>query len=105
RARTMAPPRRLRLPCRSMAEHRQQNLQENQENDDRLHQLQAEGGGLIGDDAVDALDHFQLALNAALPFAEMEARRQQPINPSQVLIADQLEYVPRALEQSVGLDF
>src|SRR5262249_25938925 len=73
--------RRPLLPSPSMAEHGQQHLQENQENDDQLHKLHAEADGLIGNHSVDALDHFELAMNAALPFAQMEARGQQAIQP------------------------
>src|SRR5262249_19310044 len=91
-------------PSVSVADNGQHDFQQNQEDDDQLQELRAMRAGLVGDDLVDPLSHFQLALDARLPLLQVQARRQKSVNTRQVLVADQLEPVAGPLEQVDGLD-
>src|SRR5712692_5213894 len=83
----------------SPVKQRQQHFHHDQDDHDDFQHFAAVGGGLIGQDLVDALDHFQLPLDAMLPIGEMKARGQLPVDAGQVLIAHQLENVAGSLEQ------
>jgi hypothetical protein len=56
------------------------------------------------EEVVDVPDRVQLAPDALLPLSQMEARGGQPVDPGEILVADQLEGVVRALEEARGLD-
>lgn len=64
-------PRRLALPSHwpgsacfaLMPPDRQQYLHEDQQHDEDFQELQAQSAGLVGKDLVDALGHFELALD------------------------------------------
>src|SRR5262249_3614111 len=90
-------------PC-SMAKHRKQDLGEDEKDHDEFQELSPEMGSMIRDRTVNGLDHFQFALDATLPFFEVEAGGEQAVDAGEVLIADQFEHVAGALEQAVGLD-
>src|SRR5437899_4285211 len=79
------------------------HLDEDEYDDDDLEELGAEVRRLGGEDLVDALEDLQLLPHVLLPLAQVEARRQEPVRPRQVLVADQLQRVAGPLEQRVRL--
>ena len=85
-------------------DQRQHDLEEDEDDDDDFHEVGAVGVGLVGEDLVDALGNFQLALDAALPVVQVEACLHQAVDARQVLVAHQLQHIPGAFEQLVSLD-
>src|SRR4051812_10214649 len=83
----------------------QQDLDQDEHHDDDLEELRPERLALVGQHLVDAFDDLQLTLDAALPLAEVEARRQQAVRAGEVLVADELQDVAGPLEQVARLDF
>src|SRR5262249_45465357 len=68
----------------------QHHLEHDEHDDNNFHELGAVAVGLVRQHLVHPLGRLQLALDVALPLPQVEARRQQPVDAGQVLIADQL---------------
>ena len=90
--------------CKSMPPDSQHDFDKDEKDDDDFKELSPIGVGLVGDNLVNTFHDFQFSLDALLPFFEVEASGQQAINAGKILIADQLEDVPRAFEEAVGFD-
>ena len=72
------------------------DFNDDEEDNDELEHFCAVGRGLIGDYRIGALNHLQCSTNALLPLVEMEALRQQAVNPRDVLVPHKFEHVCRA---------
>src|SRR6266542_3607176 len=57
----------------SATDHRQNRLEQDQEDDDDFQQFRPRRRGLVGENLVDPLDRVELALDALLPLLQVEA--------------------------------
>ena len=82
---------------------RQHHFHDDQDHYHELQHLRPVGSGLIGQDLINTLDHFQLSLDAVLPIVEVKARGQLAVDAGQVLIAHQLKDIAGSLKKVVSL--
>src|SRR5262245_11432259 len=66
-------------------EDAEDDLDQDEHDDEYLEELRTEVRRLVGEYLVDALQHLQLLPHVLLPFGQVEAHRQQPVRPRQVL--------------------
>src|SRR4051794_11098266 len=81
----------------TLADEREQDLDDDQEDDREFEELRACGRRAVGEHIRDLLNQLELAVDAALPLVEVEARRGPRVDLRQVEVADELQRVRQPL--------
>ena len=78
--------------------------QGDENDDDPFQYLHAPIARLVGNLLVNALEGFEFAQNAAIPFVEMKTSIYEPVNARQILITQELKRVVDAFEEKRVVD-
>src|SRR5207248_9427460 len=85
---------------KSWREERKDDGDDEQHGDDPHEDVHAPAHQLIRDLLIDALQRFEFAQNAGVPFRKVKSLRGKPVNARKILVAQKLERVVDTLEQN-----